>query len=449
MKPNWSTLKIVATAALVLFCSQLQAAQQETTSTETTLRLEDLERLALQNNPTLEQAQATIRAAQGRALQAGLYPNPTFGYIGNEISVRAPSKTSEHLLFLEQSIITAGKLKKSRAIFAQEEARAEAEAEAQRLRVLNHVRLLYYQTLGGQELVEVRTQLAAIAREAVDISEQLFNVGAADRPDVLQVGIEAELADLDLMAAQQELEQVWQILAAVVGDPLLQRARLVGNMREGVPVLNRAELLVTLFRDSPEVKRAQASLGRAESVLERAKAQPIPDLFLRGGFGYNYEELDALGGPTRLEGFIEAGVEIPLFDRNQGNVAAAQAEINRAQREVRRLELALRARLASAFTGYSISRGAVERYQSRILPQAQQAYDLFLEQFQQMRAAYPQVIIAQRTLFQARVEYVRALVDLWQNVVQIRGLLLAGGLNPPGELESEVAVETGHKGMQD
>jgi len=46
MKPNWSTSRIVATVALVLFCSQLQVAQQEATSSETTLRLKDLERMA-------------------------------------------------------------------------------------------------------------------------------------------------------------------------------------------------------------------------------------------------------------------------------------------------------------------------------------------------------------------------------------------------------------------
>ena len=46
MKTNWSSSRIVATAALVLFCSQLQASQQEATSSETTLRLKDLERMA-------------------------------------------------------------------------------------------------------------------------------------------------------------------------------------------------------------------------------------------------------------------------------------------------------------------------------------------------------------------------------------------------------------------
>ncbi len=240
------------------------------------------------------------------------------------------------------------------------------------------------------------------------------------------------------------LEQVWQILGAVVGDPSLGQARLEGDLEAKLPMLDRGTLLATLLRESPEIKRAEAGVQRAEATLRRAKAEPIPDLILRGGVGYNFEELDALGGSTGMEGFIEVGVKIPIFDRNQGNIATAQAEIDRAGREVRRLELSLRARLASAFTRYSISRDTVERYRSRILPQAQQAYDLYLGKFRQMAAAYPQVLIAQRTLSQVRTDYVGALVELWQNVVQMRGLLLSGGLNPPSELQPEMAIGAGH-----
>ena len=55
---------------------------------------------------------------------------------------------------------------------------------------------------------------------------------------------------------------------------------------------------------------------------------------------------------------------------------------------------------------------------------------LSLEELEKMALAYPQVLIAQRTLFQVRADYVESLVDLWQNAVLIRGMLLAGGLEP-------------------
>ncbi len=404
---------------------------EETEQSERTLRLADLEEMALKNNPTLAQADASIREAQGRKLQAGLYPNPVMGYMAEELAFQAISNTSEHLFFLEQTIVTAGKLKKSQNIFANQQEEAEAEAEAQKLRVLNAVRLLYYEAVGAEQMVELRRSLAEIARAAGTTSQQLFNVGAADRPDLLQAEIELHQSEIDLVEAENDRERVWRVLAAVVGVPFLEPAGVEGDLEAGIPKLDRDSILATFVRDSPEIKRAQAGVERARSTLTRAKAEPTPDVLLRGGFGYNFEELDILSGPVGWEGFIEVGFRVPLFDRNQGNIAAAQADIDRAEGEVKRLELALRARLAAAYDRYLDTLGLVERYQKEVLPRAQEAYDLYLARFREMGAAYPQVLIAQRTLSQVRVRYVNNLVELWQNVVLIRGMLLAGGLQAP------------------
>ena len=77
------------------------------------------------------------------------------------------------------------------------------------------------------------------------------------------------------------------------------------------------------------------------------------------------------------------------------------------------------------------------QYEKQIVPQAQSAYDLYRTNFRAMAAAYPQVLIAQRTLFQVRVEYVQALVNTWQNAVLLRGYLLNGALDAPGGMTME------------
>jgi outer membrane protein, heavy metal efflux system len=412
-----------------------------------TLRLEDFERLALQNNPTLRQAEAAVRAAEGRRVQAGLMPNPTVGYFGEEISTRAPGSLSEHGVFFEQEFPLGGKLSKSRRVFAEEKTQAEAEAAAQRQRVLNTVRALYYEALGAQQLVDVRTELARIAREAVGISGELFNVGQADRPDVLAGEIEAELAQLDLVTAENRRDQVWQQLAAVVGDPFLKPVRLAGTLERGLPILDEQTTLATLLSDSPEVKRARAGVARANAAITRAEAGRAPDLFVRGGFGYNREFFDAppsiAGRRVGPEAQVEVGLRIPLWNRNQGGIAAAGAEAEIAEREARRVELVLRARMATAFRTYQNALSVVNRYERQIIPRAQRAYDLYLTRFRQMAASYPQALIAQRTLFQARADYVAALVDVWRSAVQIQGFLLTGGLDAPAGLGLEGGGEAG------
>ena len=122
---------------------------------------------------------------------------------------------------------------------------------------------------------------------------------------------------------------------------------------------------------------------------------------------------------------------MPLFNRNQGGIAAAQAELAIAERELNRLDLALRVRLAQAFRDYNNARSAVDRYRQVILPRAERAYQMYLASFRQMAAAYPQVLISQRTMFQVREDYLNALVSLHQSATSIEGFLLTGALNPP------------------
>ncbi|NDD63547.1 MAG: TolC family protein [Acidobacteria bacterium] len=247
---------------------RLAAAQQPTTQ-PAILLLEDLEQMALQSNPTLAQADAAIRAAEGKRVQAGLPPNPIIGYAGEELAFRAIGEKSEHLAFIEQTIPLGGKLKKSRAIAAQERVQAEQVAAAQRQRILNGVRVLFYRALGAQQLVEVRTELAKLSRDAVKVTGELFNVGQADRPDAAQIRIEAERAELDLIMAENEQAQVWLELAAVVGNPSLKPARLVGELDKNLPTLEAQSLLQQLLANSPEIKRARAGVDRARTAAAK------------------------------------------------------------------------------------------------------------------------------------------------------------------------------------
>lgn len=427
-------------AATVLFTSPA-LAQAPPASGPPPLTLDALERMALENNPTLAQAAAGVDAAKGRAKQAGLFPNPTVGYTGEEISRGPIIRGGEHGFFVEQTIPLGGKLRLSRNVFEREATQAEALREAQRLRVLNTVRVLYYEALTAARRVEVNERLALLAAEAVEVSRQLFNVGAADKPDLLESEIEAQRASLALVAARNQQHRIWRRLAAAAGRPDLAPSPLVGSLDTALPEIERGRALERILTESPEIRAARALVERAESALRRAQRETVPDLVVRGGPRYNREllEIGPTGSrPVGWEAAIEAGISIPLFNRNQGNIASARADLERARSEVRRLELTLGARLAGVFDDYLTSLRTAEAYRTDILPRAEQAYDLFLARFREMAAAYPQVLIAQRTLFQANEQYLEALDGVWRAAVQIHGFLLLDGLEaPPSPGETE------------
>lgn len=417
------------------------------------LRLEDLEELGLANNPTLRQADAEIRAMQGRQHQAGLYPNPTVGYQGEQI--RGGSfRGGEQGAFVQQDIVLGGKIGAAKNVVEQERKQAEAEREEQKLRILNGIRLAYYQALAAQDTVVLRASLLRLAQEALQTSRQLYNVGQADQPDVLEAEVEADQADLALTAAQQNRQRTWKSLAAVVGKPDLPFSPLDGNL-EDVPNVDPDEWLQKLLTESPAIRIAQLGVARAEAELARARKEPIPDLHLRGGIEQNRELMEPSGQPVGLQGFAEIGVRIPLFNRNQGNVEAAKAELERAQLEARRVQLLLRKRLATPIQNYLSAKAAADRYRNKIIPNAENSYKLYLQKYNHMTAAYPQVLMAQRTLFQLKTDYIAALESAWVNAISLKGFMLIDGLEAPtepGEMERSVRetnVPTGWLGYRE
>ena len=405
------------------------ASPKDTTTPSSGLTLAELEQIALRNNPTLAQASSEVRAAAARKLQSGLYPNPTVGYQGEQIRGGIQGG-GEQGFFVSQDVVLGGKLGLNRNIFEQQKKQADAEAEEQRLRVINSVRMLYYQALASQEMVDLRHKLAKLAEDAVETSRQLGNIGQADQPDILEAEVEGEQAELAVVAAEQNLIRRWRELAATVGKPEMSLTPLAGNL-EDMPEGNPDQWMQAILEESPAVRIAQLGVLRAEASLARAKREPVPNLQLRGGLEKNLE-LEAVTKRTiGLQGFAEVGVQIPVFNRNQGSVAAARADLERAQQEVQRVQLVLRERAAALLQNYATSRTTVERYHDRMIPRARKAYELYSKNYSGMAAAYPQVLIAQRTLFQLQTDYITALDNLWANSIALKGFLLTDGLEAP------------------
>src|SRR5712672_200995 len=439
MEVRAATVSLLRCVSLFLLCFSwalslvaLPVRAQTSPSEQKTITLEELQQMALQNNPTFAQSAANIQAAEGRKKQSGLYPNPTVGYQGEQI--RGGSfHGGEQGFFVQQDIVLGGKLGLKRKIFDQELKQAETEAEEQKLRVVTNVRMAYIQALAAQQTLELRNKLSKLAADAVETSHQLANVGQADAPDVLESEVEAQQAELAVTMAEKNQQRVWTALAAVVGNPRLPLMRLDGKL-EDTPPVDADELVEKIVNESPAVKIAELGVKRAEASLAREKREPIPDLQLRGGLQQNGELLSAPNGRSvGLQGFADVGVRIPLFNHNQGNIATAKADAERARREVERVKLLLRERAASVVQNYTFSQAAVDRYKNQMIPRAQKAYEMYSKKYQEMAAAYPQVLIAQRTLIQLEVCYVDALQNFATSSVSLQSYLLTDGLESPAQ----------------
>ncbi len=402
--------------------------------------LEEAQRIAGEANPTLRQAEAEIRAAKARQQQARLYPNPTVAYAGDEIRGGFVGGGKQGF-YLQQNIVTGGKLARSSEVYAKEIRLAEIEAEEQKLRVETAVKTAFMRVLAAQELLDVRQGLAQIAQDVQETQRRLFNTGQADETEVLEAEVDAQRARLSARMQENALREEWRSLAAVLGRPDLPPTTVSGNLEQNWPEVNENQIMETIAAQSPATRIAETDTQRAEAEIARAKRESIPDLQLRGGLDYNNELLGTVPYAKGWEGIAEVAVQVPLFNRNQGNVAAAGAERDRAQLEKQRVALMLRERASSVLDQYASDKLMAIEYRDAMLPRAKKAYSLMLEKYGQMLASYPRVIETQQKLFELQAEYIGALESLWTTGIALQGFLLTDGLEAParpGEVDRPV-----------
>ncbi len=413
------------------------------------LCLADFERIALQRNPTLKQAAAQFDAVLNRSHQAGLYPNPTVGYIQDQIgsfsesqptsggfAVRGKPSPGDNVgAYIQWQIVTAGKLRLSRAKFAEEATAARWQAIGQELRVLNSVRIQYLEVLAAQRLIGIHREIVQLDGDSLRTTREMFNVGQAAEPDVIQARVQERRAKVALRKAENRFRGDWEELVSLVGAPEIRPVPLdVKPLEAEVLPLNFDGTLADLLHNSPEIQAALSEIRRDEIMVRRERVEPIPNVQFQAVTGYNYEFGVQTAG-------VQIGVTLPIFNRNQGTIREAMSDLSRDHAEYERVALMLRERLAEVFTHYHDASQSVEDFRGGSLPLARQAYEMQVSSYRQRRTAWPQVIASRRIYFDLSKDYVESLLELRRAEVEIGGMLLVDGLASPPSPTSQGHIE--------
>ena len=388
------------------------------------MSLAQLESIALTDNPTLRQAEMRVRAARAKCLQEGLYPNPVIGYRGEEMGALGTAGLQGG--FVEQEIVTARKLRLRRSVAGHEVRQAEQALAAQTARVLNDVRTGAYEVLVAQRTVELNRRLVDIGREGVDAAKRLFKAMEVSRVDVLQARIEADSSALRLSDAENRHRATWQRLSALLGRPRMPMTALAGNLESELPEWTWEQAFERLIAESPELAETWMGVRRAQCAVASECAERTPNVSVAAAVLHDNSDQDTVAS-------VEFAVPLMLYNRNQGNIRRARAELIAARREVQRVELVLQQRLATTFEQYANARHQTQRYSASILPNASKSLELIRIGYEQGEFDYLKLLTAQRTYSQVELAYLESLLRLNRAHVAIEGFLLTGGLKKLGQ----------------
>jgi cobalt-zinc-cadmium efflux system outer membrane protein len=293
--------------------------------------------------------------------------------------------------------------------------------DAQELRVLNDVRLRYFDALAAQRRVELTANLAEVSGQLAQNSRQLLESQQVADSDLLQAEIEAEEAQILAANARNELLEAWRRLSAVIGVSTLEPAPLSGTLDGEMPDYEWEEVYGTVLSQHPQLAAATARIERARIAITRARRENTPDLTVMTMVTHMNQTHDDVVG-------VQAGLPFPIFNQNQGNIMASQAELTAAANDLQRIELELQDRLAMAFRRYANARQQVDRYRAEILPRAEKSIELVSGGYRAGQVDFLALLTTQRTYIRVNIMYVSALAELRQATTLIEGQLLSDSL---------------------
>jgi len=391
------------------------AAGSDATAGSTGYRLDEFVRLAEENHPILRRDLARIEEARGQAVQAGLYPNPRLDSTNADQFAGRESLYSTGYL---QTIVTGGKLKLDRAAAMEVVRQAELAYEQDRYDLVSRVRGQFYTVLAAQERGRVLEQTKQIVEQAEQTGDRLFKGGEGNRTDVLALQIETRRVDIALRNSMTLLAAGKRQLAALIGLPDLEIAKVNGNLFAVPPRFESETVRQMILSRNAQIEIAQVDISRRRLLLRRAEAEPIPNIDAMVGYQYA-----ALHPNQQLLFYLE--VPLPLWNRNQGGIAAAAAGLHESTEAVDVVQNHLLQQAGEALGRFQSAWEQEEEYRLRILGKAGQALELAYDGYRKGQFDFPRFLNAQRNLVTARLAHIDALDRLWSAAVDVTQLTQA------------------------
>ncbi len=319
-------------------------------------------------NPALAVARAQQQAAAGSIETAGARPNPTLAFpFEFEIKHHDGGHPYTTGPALSWPIETAGKRPARVAL-------AEAQAEAVRMNALGTAWKIRSQVRAAVRAVFLASRRGELladklqwARRSVELLQRRLDAGAAAMPDLRRQQLLAAQAEAELSASRIALASARAQLATAVGIPVaaLDAVQLdFGELAQPLVAPAAADARRSAIEHRSDLRAALADYDAGQAALRLEIAKQYPDFQI--GTGYTYDV-----GANKIS-FGLGGVTLPLFDRNQGGIAQAEAKRSELAGRVEALQEAVLNELDNSLARYRESGAAAARAAAQLSVAARQ-----------------------------------------------------------------------------
>jgi outer membrane protein, heavy metal efflux system len=405
-----TTAWLAAALACVAASSPPAAAQGSNPAAPAPLTFQAAFELAAARNLGLEAArrQKAIRDAQIQI--AKQFPNP-------DVAFEASRDTPHEALMFNVPVEIGGKRGRRIDLAKTEAAQADLDVRTEMKTLRRNLRDAFYGLVAADERVRLAEEVVQLVERVRQVTQARFDEGAAPRLDVLaaELALARAKADLDLARSSRAASQAG--LNAVLDQPAGQALVVTGNLADAgrVPDLAAATSLAAASNTDLLAAMQEAAVEERRLDLVKAERVPTPTFSVGGVFDAPGEFRAGLSGGVSMT--------VPLFNQSGGEIAEAKAALFQLQAKRDAIRRNVESAVFAATARVEAQRRQVEAYRSTIVPAATELAVLAEESYKLGRNSVLLFIEAQRSLRDARREYLQTLVDFQSAIADLEEVI--------------------------
>ncbi len=387
----------------------LASAPIRGTAQEPPLTFQSALDLAIARNLDLAAARRGRAVREGEVRSAGQHPNP-------DLVFESTKDTPHRMLSLD---IPFEPWKRSARIDVAREQLTLADVDdAAALQALRRgVRLAFYSLLAADEARSLAGSMVQVAERVHEVAQARFEEGAAPRLDVMQAELGLSRSKTDLELARSERTSAQAELNALLSRPPAEPLAVEGDIAQSAPLPAVEQVVARAAAGNAELRSAEREVAIEERRLGLLKAERVPTPVFSVGAVFD--------APGEFDVGYRAGLSLalPLFDRHQGQLAGSLARGEQARLRRDALRLSVEAKAFAAHARAAAQRAQVAAYRDTLVPTATTIESLAEEGYRLGRSPVLAVLDAQRTLRDAKSEYLAALLSYQSALADLEDVL--------------------------
>ncbi len=409
------SLRISACAALLAATVSPAIAQ-----TAKRITLDEAIQLAITHSPALRATRTQIEQSRAQEITANLRPNPTIAWDSQFIPIFQPSQITTDIINDTAQfdlgigyLIERGKKRQHRLQAAQDATAVTRSQVADAERALSfNVAQQFINVLLAESTLQYAEEALKSYQDTVKISQDRYKAGDISEADFLKIKLQLLQFQTDVSSARLAKTQALQSLRQFIGyDALPADYDVAGELAYQPLKLNLDDLKATALRSRPDLLAAQKGVAAAQSQYTLAQANGKRDL----NTTFNYSHVSGLN-----TGAFFFNMELPIFDRNQGEIARTKFAIGQAEFTSTAATQTVLTDVSNAFEAARSADDVVKLYVSGYLDQAKQSRDITEYAYRRGAASLLDLLDAERSYRSTELSYRQALATYMTGVEQLR-----------------------------